>query len=322
MSGRKYSEFRLQREREEKLKLAQDIGNLHSEVSALQKRVVSMLEEASEGLRTTFAQEVQQAQRWLDQLDPPHVKGLGIDTDLSVLQATCNELEQIAGKARQVRETLAVAFTQKADEMGKRLVRRLAEVERAYIGHRQLLELWSGPSRVQEWDNALQLARQMLNAEKYAPLEVQLKETEKQLDREIKWGKEQEDKHQKRLYLLKALRQVCAEMGFDEVAGPQYEQQENRASNVVYTVDTLDRGKIQFTLSLERISSFSEIADERCFEEFGKLSQYLQDQFGIHTGFYWPGEQPPPIGNADEEKVLPNEQPAAQVLQSGAQGGM
>jgi len=39
MSGRKCSEFRLQREREEKLRLLQTLNNLHVEVNALKERL-------------------------------------------------------------------------------------------------------------------------------------------------------------------------------------------------------------------------------------------------------------------------------------------
>jgi hypothetical protein len=66
-------------------------------------------------------------------------------------------------------------------------------------------------------------------------------------------------------------------------------------------VDTLDRGRVAFTLSLEDISSFSEIVQDRCFEEFGQLSRYLEEAFGIQTQFRLAdGELPPKLRHKGE----------------------
>ena len=83
-------------------------------------------------------------------------------------------------------------------------------------------------------------------------------------------------------------------MGFDEVTQPRYERQGDHGSRILFTVDTLDRGRIAFTLSLDDISSFSEITQDHCFEEFGELSQYLEKTFGIHTQFRMADGEPVP----------------------------
>ena len=285
MSGRKCSEFSLQRERAEKLRLLQGLGNLHAEVNGLRERVTDLCDEASEGLRATFAEDVQQAQHWLAQGAPAAIRGLGMDTDLTTLRMTHAALEQTAVRGRQAQEVLTLAFSQKADEMGQRLARQLTEVERQYIGYQHLLRLWCGERQTQQWEHALQEARHLLGEERYTALERLLEETAKEMSEKTEWAAEQEDKYQKRLYLLKALRQVCAEMGFEEVTSPRYEREGDRGSRISFAADTLDRGQIAFTLSLDDISSVSEIVPGHCFEEFGQLSQYLEDEFGIHTQF-------------------------------------
>jgi hypothetical protein len=310
MSGRKCSEFRLQRERERRLELVQSITGLHTEIGALQERIETMLREASAGLHATFAQEVREARRWLDRPKVPSIKGLGMETSSDTLKATHRDLEQIASRARRIRETLAVSFTQKADEMGQHLAHQLAEAERDYIGSGQLLQVWLGQDQVQEWECRFQQARQMLDEEQYSSLESLLNTTVQEIAGGTRGAKKQEEKHQKRLYLLKALRQVCAEMAFQEVSGPRYEHPGNRASNIIFIIDTLDRGRIKFTLSLEQISSFSEIADERCFEQFDTLSQYLQDQYGIETKFRWEDGTRPPKGDVDDARPEPTSIPA------------
>lgn len=144
MSGRKCSEFRLQREREEKPRMLQSLGNLHAEVTGLKARIKTLREGISEGLRTTFAADMQQAQRWLAQVAPPDIQALGMDTEVARLQTTQAALEQVASQGRQMQERLTVTLTQRADDMGRRLAQRLAEVEQRYIGRQQLLALWCG----------------------------------------------------------------------------------------------------------------------------------------------------------------------------------
>ena len=250
MSGKKCSQFRLKREREKKLRLIQGIENFHAEVINLEKRVGNLLGEASEGIRSTFGAEVQRAQNWLDRVDLPNIKKMGEKTNLGILRKTHTDLKQMATGGRQVQEELIVAFTQKADKMGQHLTRRLAEVENLLGSGQHLLELWFDDNQRAEWENALQEAHQFLVEEQYPPLTQLLDEIEKDLIAKIKWAEEQESKQQKRLYLLKALRQVCGEMGFEEIDAPHYENKGDRGSRILFTVDTLDRGRIKFTLSL------------------------------------------------------------------------
>jgi hypothetical protein len=314
MSGRKRSEFQLQREREEKLRLGQGVRNLHAEASGLKERVARLLDGASEGLRSTFTGEVLQAKQWLSQAKLPSIDGLDMNTDLAVYRSTQAELERAATQGRRIHEALAVAFTQKADEMGKRLAKRVAEADSVYIGRQQLARLWVSQGDMQEWERSLGEARDLLSQEQYVPLEKLLGEVEDKSAKRIKWAEEQEDKHQKRLYLLKALRQVCAEMGFEEESGPHFEKEGERGSRIDFKVDTLDRGCITFTLSLDGLSSFSEISEDHCFEEFGQLSQYLEEEFGIQTDFRLvEGEPPPKLRHKDELDLPTDAQRSAQA---------
>ncbi|HEX2987772.1 MAG TPA: hypothetical protein VHS06_06325 [Chloroflexota bacterium] len=205
------------------------------------------------------------------------------DTNLTTLHAVRGDLERPAAEGARLLDALVVAFTQKADEMGQRLVRRLSELERSLLANREVLKLWMADDMVQHLFPAIDEARRLLAAEEYGPLKALLDGLEKQVAERSTQAQELEEKQQRRLYLLKAVRQVCAEMGFCEISLPHYQREGDRGSPISFSVDTLDRGRIQFTLSLEAISSFSEIADDRCFEEFSELSRYLSEQFGIST---------------------------------------
>lgn len=216
------------------------------------------------------------------------------------------QLEQAAVEGRKIQEALTVAFTQKADELGQRLARRLAEVERLYVSNQRLLLLWFGEEQTREWQRSLQDALRLLAEEQYAVLKQALARVETELVAKSKVAEEQEDKHQKRFYLLNALQTVCREMKFREVSPPTHEREGDRGSRIFYTVDTLDKGKIAFALSLEGISSFSEIVDDHCFEEFDKLSEFLDKEFGVQTQFESEEGKTRPQLKHKEQKALPH----------------
>lgn len=243
MSGRKCSEFQLQQERAEKLRLLQSLTSLHAEVQSLKERTAALLDTVSEGMRASFPDETRDARQWLNDLNAvsvPEIEHLGMDTELSLLRMTHETLERAATQGRRARETLTIAFTRKADELGQRLAGRLAEVERDFIRFQQLLTSWCGRERAQGWEHTLQEARQLLDAERYPTLPLLFNDLDQELLAQGQWAEAQEDKHRKRLYLLKALRQVCADLGFQEVADPRYEREGDRGSSILFSVDTLD----------------------------------------------------------------------------------
>jgi len=70
MSGEKYTEIRLRRERQEKLNLLQSLQSLQSESAALQKQLTDQIDGMSEGLRSTFNAEVAASRQWLQGATP------------------------------------------------------------------------------------------------------------------------------------------------------------------------------------------------------------------------------------------------------------
>lgn len=305
MSGHKCSQVRLQREREEELRLLQRVRGLHAEAVGLKERAEALLSGASPGLRATFSSETDRAERWLTQTPIPEVDGLGVGIGVAAFKDREGRLAPVVSEGRQIQEALSIAFTQKADEMGRGLAGRLAEVERLYLSHKGVLELWFDSAWIESLKGRLLEAQRQLEMEAYAALEQMLSSIEETLATSSKHAVEQEEKHQRRLYLLKALQTVCAEMGFREIEPPVHEREGDRGSRIIYTVDTLDRGKIVFALSLEGVSSYSETADTHCFEEFDTLSEFLAQEFGIHTEFQPVDGRPRPALKQKEEKALP-----------------
>lgn len=95
---------------------------------------------------------------------------------------------------------------------------------------------------------------------------------------------EKENLDQKRIYVIKSLRQVCKDLGFKEMDRPHLKETGNPYSPIVQTFDTLNLGTITFTVALEgKLESSSCISVDNCDEEFSRFSEVLKEQFGIET---------------------------------------
>jgi len=308
MSGNKYAEFRLQEEQAAKLGLLQEIQQTKAEAEALRDRITNALAGASPGLRETFHRETQAARGFLQSLHLPETGRLNLDSALETLRTVQQQLRDAVSKGREVHKAVVVAYTQRADDLGKQSSERWAEVELLYLSRKTLLNWWCGESQTLAWEAKLKAAQASIAEQRYNDAERALGDLRTELQEKGALAQAQEEKHQKRLYLLKALQQVCAEMRFKVVDGPRPEREDDRGSRILYTVDTLDRGKIVFALSLDMVNSFSEVEDAHCFEDFDRLSEFLDKKFGILTQFESEeGKTRPQLKHA-EQKALPRTQ--------------
>lgn len=106
------------------------------------------------------------------------------------------------------------------------------------------------------------------------------------VDSALSLATEKSNTHQKRLYVIKSLREVCASLGFQEMDEPHYVEKDNSYSPVTQNFNTINRGTITFNVSLDgKLESSSCITVDHCDEEFSKFSELLKDQFGIETAF-------------------------------------
>lgn len=305
MSGYKHSDFRIEQERARRLELVQQITAAQGEIESLKERITGLLASASPGLKASFGAEVQQAQQWLLQTATTSQKEPDIQSSARVLESQLSNLQSIAQHGQTVLKALVIAFTQKAGERARTCAERLAQCESLYLTKRKLLELWFKQPSISQLDATLKQARTLLEKDNYRQLEEILTYFEKEISEKSQLAEQQEDRHQKRLYLLKALRQVCKEMGFEEVYPPRYEREGERGSRILFMVDTINRGKIEFAISLDGIRSNSEIDPGHCFEDFDQISDYLNNEFGIQTKFELESGEPRPKLKQRGEKDLP-----------------
>jgi vacuolar-type H+-ATPase subunit I/STV1 len=290
MSGYKYSEVILERERETKLKLLSNIDDVKRRLSWLAGKISETLERTPEGIKATFDREVKESIIWLSDEGQRRRGAYDVGTDISTLRSELASLNALAERGQRTLNALTISFTKKADALEKTLFSTLSQIEGMYYSCKELLETWFGQDTISECEKSLGKARQLLEKRQLSELGKYLEDIERTLSSRIQEAQELEYKHQKRLYVLKALRQVCKEMGFEE-SEPKYER-EGKKNRIVYEVDTMDQGRIRFFLSLEGISTHSGIAEDRCLDEFDKLSHFLEQEFGVKTKFRLEGEKP------------------------------
>lgn len=305
MSGYKYTRYWIEREREEKLRVISSINALQKELKALQRSVNEYLERVPEGLKSTFYTEAQAAQKWLDE-----VKGCSAGLSPSLSQAL-DELRRVEARqksllarGRELRKRLVLVFTEQADELHKQLLCAYDEVEQLLRGNEELLSTWVKPFFRQAVENVA-TARDLLHEKRLKDAERLLAKTQAEIQKAVESAKKQEELHQKRLYLLGSLRQVCKDLGFEEISKPKLEREDDPTSSILYVVETFAWGQIRFSITLDSVQAFSQLNSATCFEKFDLLSQSLKDGFGINTEFrHMDGSRPPKLVRK-EEKPLP-----------------
>jgi len=295
MSDYKYSTYSLQKEKEDKLRLLGDISAVRQVLSGLANKLSEVLNNAQDGVKATFSKEVKEAADWLKKIGPQLTEDVDMNTATDRLRTILSASNNLMVDGRKILGILVMSFTEKADALEKELISKLSQLESTYYGGKKMLETWFEHETIGEIDNYIKQAGIFLRERQLTELGKILESADRLINSRINDAQEMERKHQKRLYVLKALRQVCKEMGFAE-SEPRYEKEDKR-NRIVYEVDTLDQGNIRFFISLDSISANSAIPKNNCLEEFDKVSQFLEDEFGVKTKFMVEGARP------DEKRI-------------------
>lgn len=299
MSGLKKSTVELKKEKEEKLKLLANIAEATGRLSGLATMIRETLNKTPLGVRETFEKEVKDALTWLKEIEHSKTADLSIETATGNIVKALSQFNTMFSRGQNVSDILIVSFTQKANAIERGLVSQFSQLKSTYYGCKELLDTWFEMDEISKCENSLNDIEGLLNQKKYNEVGKAMARVKNTLDFRLQEARELEYKHQKRLYVLKALRQKFKEWGFEETK-PRYEQ-EGKRKRLVYDVDALDGRKIRFFLSLDGISTRSAIVEDRCLDEFDKLSYSLDEEFGIKTRFRVEGEKP------DEKRIAKGE---------------
>lgn len=284
---------------------ARQLLSTRREVESCAFSLRQILQSASEGLRETFTGETQSGQQWLEkeQTAREAMMAIGENAGTEQLRTATERLQALLIEGQKVIDDVQHAYTQIAGELRTKTEKQVATVETLFNGGRELLELWFGGQALEQMQAKLQAVQETLKAERLRKVEVPCQALQEDLRGKLRHAEEQEARHQRRMYLLKALRQVCADLGFGETLPPRYEREGDRGSRIILTVDTYNRGEVTFYLSLESIETDSCISEVYCDEEFDRLSTQLAEQFGVQTKFRRKdGETPPRLIRKGEKE--------------------
>jgi hypothetical protein len=287
MSGRKCSTISYDAAREQKRELLSQIDVQRRTVEGIRQQVVEALSGATPGLREHFAAESESAQRWIEASDAlvSTSQPLSPNSSLSDVSQQAREYRDIVMEGSRIQEHLQEAFIKRAGALRAEGARQIFAIESLLGGAQGLIASWFGHEEV---DRARDLVRELhrhFEQDRIGDVSRLASSMQRDVNAKLQSAEANESKYQRRLYVLKALRQVCAEMGFKEVASPQAERPGDRKSRIILKVDTFNRGEVTFYLSLEFIEADSCISQTHCFEEFGQLSDHLAGTFGVMTKF-------------------------------------
>lgn len=287
MSGRKYSTVRFDATLEQKRQLLNQIDVQRRSAEGIRQQVAQALGGTTKGLRDHFAEESERARQWIEEAESivSTPQALSISSSLSDVSQQAREYSVMMSEGCKIQELLQEAFVKQAGELRSEGAKQIFAVESLFSRAQGLIARWFGSAEVERARNSVRELHQHLQLDRLGEVSRIANSLQQYLNARLELAEANQGKYQRRLYVLKALRQVCADMGFKELAPPRSEHPDDLKSRITLTVDTLNRGEVSFYLSLESIEADSCISQSHCFEEFGQLSTQLAESFGVITKF-------------------------------------
>jgi hypothetical protein len=286
MSGRKCSTVSFDATREQKRQLLNQIDVQRRSAEGIRGQVLQALHDTTRGLRAHFSNESERARLWIEQADAVvSTPQLSLSSSLSDVSQQAHEYTLMMSEGVKVQEHLQESFVKQAGELRAEGAKQIFAVETLLGRGQGLIASWFGSTEVRRAQDSISDLHEHLRLDRLGEVSRLASSLEQDLSAKLSSADENQAKYDQRLYVLKALRQVCAEMGFKELAPPRAERPDDLKSRIILTVDTLNRGEVSFYLSLESIEADSCISKSHCFEEFGQLSAQLAEAFGVMTKF-------------------------------------
>jgi hypothetical protein len=288
MSGRKCSNISLDSELERRRQYLGQIQSHQQDIAGVRRQVFAALNDTTRGVREHFAKEAATAELWLKSTNNlAALSDLDLSSSVSVLSQRLSKLQSIGSEGLALQASLEEAFVQQAGQLRAEAAKLIFHADTLLSRGDEIIRLWFGTEEVERSRATLDQARQDLEADRLEPASKSLNNLNADLITKLRLSENNESKHQQRLYILKALRKVSEEMGFQEIkpVPSDSEANDDRKRRIAVTFDTFNRGEVTFYLSLESIEVDSCISPTHCFEEFSQLSEQLAETFGVITKF-------------------------------------
>lgn len=247
-----------------------------------------------------FDTDLVECQRWIQdssEWDSSTIPENESNQNLHLLAGKCREalkngLKHLDDSRQQFHEQLGAIRS----EFGS----RLHELQEQWLSEEEGMEHWLKKEE-RETAKAIFAEWQLRIAEnRFAGIEQFASVAEKNVNGLLDRLKTMKEGHQSRINVLKALRQVCANLGFGEVSPPRLLIEGDYTSRIAFVADTFNQGEITFYLALDRIEANACIGKSECHFEFGKVSEQLKKHFGIHTKFEMADAPTPRVIAKDE----------------------
>ena len=297
MGGRDRSELQIQKKRAETLRLQRQLVTLRSQAADFQGALAEALRTSTAGIRSTFSAETAQATEWIKRAAQKVS-----NADTGELRKTHAAMTELVEDGETLLRQLLICFSKRGDEMAEGLAKRLVSVRSLLIKHNAECSKWF-TIEAAGWKQDIEQASRFYDDELYKQAEDVLEAVEESIAQCCADSEELAKQQQARSYLLKAVRQVCCNMGMQENGPPRLEHPNDAASRILFTVASPDKGKLRFALSLDGIQSLGEATD--CKKDLRQFSELLSSGFDIRTKFHSLSEEEPDLRNAGA-RLLPD----------------
>lgn len=241
------------------------------------------LNQTSKGLRDFFSADVIRFEKWKKQAEE-FITRCRLDKE-SDLDSIIDKLVAFRNAGEGLGRLLEDNFVVKAGQIQAEYEIQLSHLGSKLEASEPLLKKWLTTSDLEMHAKQLKRLEGLLTRENFQDLRQELDSAAANLTAQIEASAKKEQAHERRIYLVSAIVEVCEEMGFRITEKPRLEDAANRGSRVRVVFDTGNRGEVVFALSLDSIEVDSCISGTHCFEEFQKLSEQLREGFGVETQF-------------------------------------
>lgn len=340
MSGIKYSEVILAKKVEALLKLKKDKNNTQKFAKDTRRKIVKLIEEidntSSEDVNISkrMKEDKKSINKQINNVDAEAKKVKNVDMPSNADSTSLDSIEKSINKISNSKNKIQ-KINQEADSVKSNLVnlttsdKKLSEIrlemdkiKEELDSEKELINKWlpeetaelkdefsSIGQELQEYEHKIKKGEKASKlANESAEIKNRIQKLDQEFDKTVFEASGREEKQQKRLYILDSLREVCESLGFDEASDPYYQEDDDPNSPVVQEFDTVNEGFVTFNINLDSsIESDSEIRINSCQDEFDKLSEILEEQFGVKTSFQRVEDDGEPIRKSYDKKPIPGQ---------------